>query len=388
MKDRRLLRNCLMLALPTAALVVFGVWFLSSNVTQIVANEHARVEFEARRVVDEMKRGEREPSFVWEYGAGVVKGGEDWARRFPPQMKWKDWESLSLRKGSSMWGLKRRRGSDAAVVWVRDGRFIHAALADLPETDFAVLFWLFGPLVLLLLIATTAVAIASVHSYAKSRDDFIAAAVHDLTTPLVGLRRLIGVDDEESKRLNERMLRMVGNMRDFMSLGGRRRKPVCEEFAIGDAFDEAYSVFALDYEDETSGPVETGGDKSLRVFADETLVTQILWNLLGNDLKYAAPHGKVRVEFASEGRFAHVRFIDEGPGLSKRQMRRVFNRYWRAKTVLVSGKGGFGIGLCTSREFAREMGGDLTVGPNGAKGCVFDLALPLAFGPTSNPQGL
>ena len=42
-----------------------------------------------------------------------------------------------------------------------------------------------------------------------------------------------------------------------------------------------------------------------------------------------------------------------------------------------SGKGGFGIGLCTAREFARAMGGDLTVRPNDPKGCVFTLSLPL-----------
>ena len=42
------------------------------------------------------------------------------------------------------------------------------------------------------------------------------------------------------------------------------------------------------------------------------------------------------------------------------QMRKAFDRYYRAQTVLQSGKGGFGIGLCTAREFARAMGGDLT----------------------------
>ena len=63
--------------------------------------------------------------------------------------------------------------------------------------------------------------------------------------------------------------------------------------------------------------------------------------------------------------------------MTPRQMRRAFDRYWRAKTVLESGKGGFGIGLCTSREYARAMGGDLTVGSNAPKGCVFTLRLPM-----------
>ncbi|MBQ1428690.1 MAG: sensor histidine kinase, partial [Kiritimatiellae bacterium] len=47
-----------------------------------------------------------------------------------------------------------------------------------------------------------------------------------------------------------------------------------------------------------------------------------------------------------------------------------------AKTVLESGKGGFGIGLCTAREFAEAMGGTLTVRANEPRGCVFTLELP------------
>ena len=105
---------------------------------------------------------------------------------------------------------------------------------------------------------------------------------------------------------------------------------------------------------------------------------QILWNLFGNDLKYAAPHGPVSVRIRRDGRFALVEFADAGPGMTRREMRRAFDRYYRAKSVMESGRGGFGIGLCTSREFARAMGGDITVAANGASGCVFAFRLPLA----------
>ena len=378
MKDGRLIRYCLMLALPMAALVILGTVFLSTGVSQIVTNERERVESEARRVVDEMRRGERLPSFVWEYGEGVVEGDRSWAGEFPPAMRWKDWESASFRKGSSMWGLKRPHGSGEAVVWVRDGKRVYAATAAISETDFATMFWVCGPLLMLSVVFVTLSAIASVYSYAKSRDDFIAAAAHDLTTPLVGMRHIIGKDDDEASNLNERMIRLVENIREFLSCGGRRKAPRKEVFSIGKAFDAAYRIFAPDYAEEESGPVEVVGSKDIDVCADEDLCTQILWNLLGNDLKYAAPFGKVTVKFGKSGKFALISFEDEGQGMTRKQMRRAFDRYWRAKTVLASGRGGFGIGLCMSREFARAMGGDLMVGPNQPKGCVFSLTIPLA----------
>jgi signal transduction histidine kinase len=108
------------------------------------------------------------------------------------------------------------------------------------------------------------------------------------------------------------------------------------------------------------------------------MVVQILWNLLGNDLKYAAPYGKVSVRFSRDADRVRVELADEGQGMTRGQMKRAFDRYYRSRTVLESGKGGFGIGLCTAREFAVSMGGSLTVRANVPKGCVFTLELPAA----------
>ena len=76
-----------------------------------------------------------------------------------------------------------------------------------------------------------------------------------------------------------------------------------------------------------------------------------------------------------------MELIDEGKGMTPYEMKRAFDRYYRAKTVLESGKGGFGIGLCNAREAARAMGGDLTVRANEPTGCVFTLTLPAADAP-------
>ena len=374
MKDGRLIRHCLYLALPTAALVAFGAYFLIASVPRISANERARFESEARQIADEIRQGDRPAGFVWEYGVGVVEGDSAWRGEFPAQMLWKDWEVSALRKGVSMWGVKRR--SDALpVVWLRDGRRVYAVEADISETDYALIFRIAVPLLLLCILAATVFAVASLRAYAKSRDDFLAAAAHDLATPLVGMRYLIRKESEDVRNLNERMIRLVENIREFLSLGGRRKAPLYRVFRIGDAFDEAYRIFAADYEDLASGPVAVTGDRTLEVCADEDMTTQILWNLLGNDLKYAAPYGKVSVGFSAVDGFVKVVLEDEGQGMSRSQMRHAFDRYWRAKTVLESGKGGFGIGLCASREAARLMGGDLTVSANTPKGCVFTLTL-------------
>ena len=234
--------------------------------------------------------------------------------------------------------------------------------------------------VLLVLLVLTVLAVWNLVRFMKERDDFLAATAHDLTTPLVGMRMMIGRNDEEAKALNERMIRLVDNIKDFLRLGGRRPAPKRETFDLVKAYETAYALFAEDYRDLFDGEdIQTSQTSQTSVQADETMTVQILWNLLGNDLKYAAPYGKVSVRFAREGEFVKVEFIDEGQGMTPRQMRKAFDRYYRAKTVLKSGKGGFGIGLCTAKEFARAMGGDLTVRANMPRGCIFTLYLPAAI---------
>ena len=92
--------------------------------------------------------------------------------------------------------------------------------------------------------------------FVKSRDDFLAATAHDLTTPLVGMRMMIGKCDDEAKKLNERMLLIVNNIKDFLKLGGKRKKPELKPVDIVALTKEAYQLFAADYGDSEGGAVD------------------------------------------------------------------------------------------------------------------------------------
>ena len=293
----------------------------------------------------------------------------------------KSWKPVGKMK-PGRWGAEVEiYGPGKAYVWYEDGSMACGTETEvIDETDFVAIFWIAGTFVLLLLSGMTAFGVKFFIDYVRSRDDFLAATAHDLATPLVGMRGAIGRSDADAKLLVERMLRLVDNLKAFLRLGGRRPAPVKEVFDVVEAVREAYGLFAADYAEEASGEVEFEGERGVLVEADRTVVVQIAWNLLGNDLKYAAPFGKVAVRFSKCGAMAKVEFMDEGQGMSAGEMHRAFDRYYRAKTVLESGKGGFGIGLCNARESAAAMGGSLSVRANVPHGCVFTLLLPLAKG--------
>ena len=361
MKSARLLLFAALISLPAVLLIGTGWSLIAANVPRAIRHEPSRIGREYREVAEDMIRHPEKPT--------------------QSVRREKGWRRTSAIDGVP-WGYVDR--GEKTLVWCqRERSECRAVLLDtIRPFPYALVFYCGGSLVALTLVGLTALAILALFRFAKERDDFLAAVAHDLTTPLVGLRMMIGRDDEEARRLNERMLIIVGNIRDYLRFGGRRR-PTCKVLDAVAACREAYSLFAADYEDSEGGAAAFLGLSRLEVFADETMLMQVFWNLFGNDLKYAAPYGRVSVDFRREKGMARVAFADEGQGMTRRQMRRAFDRYYRAKTVLVSGKGGFGIGLCAARDLARLMGGDLTVRPNRPKGCVFTLTLPLPSSPVA-----
>ena len=361
MKNARLFWNSVLISLPAVMLVGAVVYFLIDKVPEFERNEERRVQQEYREMAVEAKESGKGEEFDFA-ASGYVKKSS-WSIKREP------------------WGYRRE-----CIWYFKGGKAYRLEVEPVERFDFRTVFYPIGILVSLLFIAMTVFGVRYFWKFVKSRDDFLAATAHDLTTPLVGMRMMIGRADDEAKRLNERMLLIVNNIKDFLKLGGKRRQPDLKPVDIVALTKEAYQLFAADYADSESGEVTfhcttTTSNYDFSVLADSTLTLQILWNLFGNDLKYAAPYGKVSVRFAQEGKFVKVEFVDEGQGMTSQQMKKAFDRYYRARTVLQSGKGGFGIGLCTAREFARAMGGDLTVRANTPKGCVFTLVLPA----TPNP---
>ena len=345
-----------LISLPALLVVGIGSAYVVLNVPKWEKSEELRIKREYRETAEDMLEHP-------EKGDVVSSRRKEW--------KW------SGKASKHQWGFVEKDGN--TEVWVRDApeKFRSVVVDRIEPVPYNMIFYWGGGLVALVLVVLTILADWSLIMFLRERDDFLAATAHDLTTPLVGLRYAIGRDSEEARRLNERMIRLVGNIKDFLRMGGRRKPPESSAFDLAEVCREAYSLFAEDYRDLFDGrdvEIDVAGD--VRAFADETMALQIVWNLFGNDLKYAAPFGRVSVRLFRRNGMVVAEFADEGQGMTRRQMRRAFDRYYRAKTALESGKGGFGIGLCTSREFARSMGGDLTIRRNEPKGCIFELTLP------------
>ena len=333
-------------------------------------------------------RCELQEAVEWEEGCAAVaeelkagEGARDYVGMVPAA--WMEGKSVCGKRGDvggAEWGHFARSEAEE-FVWCRAGDFLVGRfVAGFCLSSFVYWMCALGGVVMGLAVVLSVMLVRSFVGADQERIDFMRMVAHDLASPLVGIRMLVGKDDETVRNLNEQALGMVENFRAFAQMS-TRPEPKFEKVDVRKVYESAYKIFREDYRDCLGGEdveVTAEAGAAYVAWADEMMVGQILWNLLGNDLKYAAPYGKVCVEFESAADFVAVRFVDDGPGMTAREMRRAFARYYRARSAQAGRASGYGIGLATGREAARVMGGDLVVKGNVPRGCIFELRLPKA----------
>jgi signal transduction histidine kinase len=228
---------------------------------------------------------------------------------------------------------------------------------------------------------------------AARKTDFVGNVSHELKTPLTSIRMFSellagpGADDprktrhyaEILSRESARLSRLINRLLDFSKLdrGEMRldRAPVdlavVVRETVGDlreSLEAAGMKLVLDLP-ASGGPVVAG---------DRDALAQVVVNLLGNAVKYAAAGKDVDIAVGTGGGGAVLSVSDRGPGVPRAHRRRIFERFYRIDDSINSGIDGSGIGLALCRQIAERHGGSIRHEPRKGGGSVFVLTLPLA----------
>ena len=113
------------------------------------------------------------------------------------------------------------------------------------------------------------------------------------------------------------------------------------------------------------------------VLGDADRIKTIISNLLENAIKYSPNGGRVLCIVSTADAVAILRVVDDGVGMAREEVPRLFNRFERIEHRDTSQVGGTGLGLYLSRELARRHGGDIHVESRPHSGSTFALTLPL-----------
>jgi PAS domain S-box-containing protein len=226
----------------------------------------------------------------------------------------------------------------------------------------------------------------------RAKTQFLGVMSHELRTPLNaigGYTQLLElgvhgpVNDGQRDalgrigRAQQHLLRLINDLLNLSRIEAGKVEYVIETVPIDDVI--ASVVPMLEPQIATSGlrlVVDAGN--GLKAHADRDKVQQIIINLVTNAVKFTPRGGLIRVEArsAADGDCVHVDVADSGVGISAAKLDRVFDAFVQVDESRARRSQGSGLGLAISRNFARAMGGDLSVVSEEGHGSTFTLTLP------------
>ena len=124
-------------------------------------------------------------------------------------------------------------------------------------------------------------------------------------------------------------------------------------------------------------PAEIKADKNTCVTGDEDRLSQVLDNLLDNAVRFSPDGGSVFVEVTQQEKDIRCSIRDEGPGIPKKHLPFVFERFYRADSSRNRQSGGAGLGLAIARALVLAQGGDIFVESQPGRGTTFRFTLPV-----------
>jgi signal transduction histidine kinase len=255
---------------------------------------------------------------------------------------------------------------------------------------------------------------------ARSRSDFVIGVSHDLRTPLASMKMLAEslhlrrVRNEDTRRQFlvtivrecERLSQLIERVLFFVRFGQNALAYHMAPTDLGRLVESAIRLFEARYTEEAeqaaqgrqqkpgaSPPqVDLQMDQNLpEVLADDSAMTQVVLNLLDNAVKYSRQsmsrdsvpvnlsiHGVTRRSriYRQPRPWVSISVKDRGIGIGRRELRKVFRRFYRVPGAVRENVSGVGLGLALCRHVVEAHGGWIDVESTPGEGSVFSVYLP------------
>ncbi|HEU4859319.1 MAG TPA: HAMP domain-containing sensor histidine kinase [Chitinophagaceae bacterium] len=226
------------------------------------------------------------------------------------------------------------------------------------------------------------------------KNDFINNMTHEFKTPLATISLAVDamkndkvIGDKEKlnyfssiiKEENQRMNRQVETILKAALLERQEVNLMLKPTHVHDVIKDIADNFILQLNDK-NGKVEMDLEATNDLIeADEVHFPNLINNLIDNSVKYAKENvpPEIRISTAANGKNMTIRLEDNGIGMAKETVKRIFEKFYRAHTGNVHNVKGFGLGLSYVKTMVDAHGGQIKVDSMPGKGSIFTLELPL-----------
>ena len=232
----------------------------------------------------------------------------------------------------------------------------------------------------------------------EERKQFVSNVSHELRTPLTSLRSYIEAlsdgawkDPELAPRFLEvtqgetdRMIRMVQDLLHLSGIDSDKSDLELEIIDVKELFEHVLRRFDMlvnsnEYDQKIYSIKSQIMIDSQFIEADSDRFIQVLDNLLNNAIKYSPDGGIITGKLRLNGQGDHVilSIADEGMGIPKSDLQKVFSRFYRVDRARSRAMGGSGLGLAISKEVIEQHGGKIWARSVEQVGTTFYISMPI-----------
>jgi two-component system phosphate regulon sensor histidine kinase PhoR len=224
----------------------------------------------------------------------------------------------------------------------------------------------------------------------KYRKDFVGNVSHELKTPIFNIQGYIltlldgGLEDPKINRLYlerteksiDRMISIVEDLESITKLESGEMKLNREPFDLGKMTED---VFELELRDANARRISMNlavkASKPVVVMADKKRIFEVVSNLVGNAIKYGKKGGNVNVVFYDMDKMVLIEVSDDGIGIEKKDLTRIFDRFYRVDKSRSRMQGGTGLGLSIVKHIIEAHEQTIHVKSQIEKGTTFTFML-------------
>lgn len=228
--------------------------------------------------------------------------------------------------------------------------------------------------------------------YNRLRGDFLANLTHEIRTPIngiVGMSDLLLEYDRDPQHQHyartlqssaEHLLSLINDVLDFSKLEAGHMKLMPQNFNLLEMTEDVMNVMAARaHAKQVELLIDYSPDAPRQIVADPARLRQILFNLVGNAIKFTdAGYVLVRIRIkAAKQPLLICEVEDTGAGIPENKIPELFKKYAQIENTSDKAKDGTGLGLAICRNLLHLMGGSISVRSSPGRGTVFTWQVPV-----------
>lgn len=225
----------------------------------------------------------------------------------------------------------------------------------------------------------------------KLQNNFIANISHDLRTPLnsiIGFSEVLSgkifgdLNPKQTEYIEDirvsgiRLLGMINEILDISKIESHTIKLNLSEINFSILTQEVLNILKP-LSEKKHIKISTDIKNNILFKGDYTKIQQILFNLLGNALKFSPENSEIRIEAEFKSSKIIIKIKDQGIGIDKKYHKKIFNKFFQIENSLTKTESSTGLGLTITKEFVKLHNGKINVESETGEGTNFIIEIPL-----------